>query len=74
MFDDLRGFLTSGGGCASRSDLAKRHRISVGAIDVAIHRLRQRFGALLREQILRTVSPPDEVEAELRYLISMVDI
>jgi len=74
MFDDLRGFLTSSEASASRAELAKKHGISAGAIDVSIHRLRQRFGALLREQILRTVSSRGEVEEELRYLVSIVGI
>jgi RNA polymerase sigma-70 factor (ECF subfamily) len=33
-----------------------------------VHRLRQRYRALLRETIADTVSTPDEVEDELRYL------
>jgi RNA polymerase sigma-70 factor (ECF subfamily) len=44
----------------------------VGAIDVAVHRLRQRFGVLLREQVARTVSSEAEVEEEIRYLISVL--
>ena len=71
MFDDLRGFLSSKQATASRAELARKHGITAGAIDVAIHRLRHRFGVLLREQILRTVSSPDEVEQELRYLMSL---
>ena len=74
MFDDLSGFLTDREGTAPRDKLATKHGISVGAIDVAIHRLRQRFGALLREQIMQTVSAADEVDEELRYLISIMDI
>jgi RNA polymerase sigma-70 factor (ECF subfamily) len=35
---------------------------------VAVHRLRQRYRALLRETIADTVSTPEEVEDELRYL------
>jgi RNA polymerase sigma-70 factor (ECF subfamily) len=73
MFDDLRGFLTCSDGTLSRAKLAEKHGISAGAIDVAIHRLRQRFGTLLREQIVRTVSSPNEVEEELRHLISILD-
>jgi len=71
MFDDLRGFLSSTQATASRAELAAKYGITAGAIDVAIHRLRQRFGVLLREQILRTVSSPAEVEEELRYLMSL---
>jgi hypothetical protein len=44
--------------------------MSASAVDVAIHRLR--FGALLREKVAETVSSPDEVEEEIRYLISVL--
>jgi RNA polymerase sigma-70 factor (ECF subfamily) len=72
LFEQLEGFLPGGQGATSRADLAARRGVTVGAIDVAIHRLRQRFGALLREQVARTVSSEHEVEGELRYLISVL--
>jgi RNA polymerase sigma-70 factor (ECF subfamily) len=71
-FEELQGFLPGGQGVTSRVELAARRGVSVGAIDVAIHRLRQRFGVLLREQVAQTVSSESEVEEELRYLISVI--
>jgi hypothetical protein len=38
---------------------------------VAVHRLRKRFGDLMREHIADTVGP-DEVEDELAYLQTVV--
>src|SRR6266568_7527295 len=70
LFEALEGFLPGGQGSVSRAELAAKRGISAGAIDVAVHRLRQRFGALLREQVRRTVSSEAEVEAEIHYLIS----
>jgi RNA polymerase sigma-70 factor (ECF subfamily) len=72
LFDDLRGLLPGDGVVGSRAELAVRHGMSAGALDVALHRFRQRFGALLHEQVVRTVSSPDEVEPELRYLVSVL--
>jgi RNA polymerase sigma-70 factor (ECF subfamily) len=72
LFEQLQGFLPCGHGNVSRADLAAKRRVSVGAIDVAVHRLRQRFGALLREQVAQTVSSEAEVEEEIRYLISVL--
>ena len=72
QFEELQGFLPSGQGNISRAELAAKRGMSVGAIDVAIHRLRQRFGALLRAQIAQTVSSEAEVEEEIRYLISVI--
>jgi hypothetical protein len=37
---------------------------------VALHRLRQRFAALLRDEIAQTVARPEEVDEELRSLFS----
>jgi RNA polymerase sigma-70 factor (ECF subfamily) len=72
LFDDLQGFLPGGHGNVSRAELAAKRGVSVGAIDVAVHRLRQRFGVLLREQVAQTVSSEAEVEEEIRYLISVI--
>lgn len=46
--------------------------MSEGAVKVAVHRMRHRYGELLREAIARTVSSPEEVDEELRYLIGVV--
>jgi DNA-directed RNA polymerase specialized sigma24 family protein len=72
QFEELQGFLPGGDGSLSRGDLAARRGVSVGAIDVAVHRLRQRFGQLLREQIAQTVGSEEEVGDELRHLISVL--
>lgn len=71
-FKDLKEFLPGGHGGASRAELAAKHGISVGAVDVAVHRLRQRFGVLLRDQVARTVSSQAEVDEEIRYLMSVL--
>ena len=39
-----------------------------GAVKVAVHRLRKRFGQLLRATLAESLADPAEVEAELRYL------
>lgn len=72
LFDELQGFLPGGQGNVSRGELAAKRGVSVGAIDVAVHRLRQRFGELLRQQVRRTVSSEAEAEEEIRYLISVI--
>ena len=39
-----------------------------GAVKVTVHRLRRRFGCLVRAQIERTVASPDEIDDEIRDL------
>ena len=72
LFEQLEGFLPGGHGSVSRAELAAKRGVTVGAIDVAVHRLRQRFGALLREQVAETVSSEAEVKEEIRHLISIL--
>jgi len=72
LFEDLKGFLPGGRGSESRVELAAKRNMSVNAVDVAVHRLRQRFGALLREQVAQTVSSEPEVDEEIRYLMSVL--
>ncbi len=68
-FEELEGFLPNGRGNLSRAELAAKRGVSVGAIDVAIHRMRQRFGILLRQEVARTVSSEAEVDDEIRHLM-----
>ena len=41
-----------------------------GAVKVAVHRLRQRFRDVVRDEIARTVAEPAEVDEELRCLMA----
>lgn len=49
---------------------AKAMNLDEGAVRVAVHRLRKRYRALLREEIARTLAGPDLVEEELGALMS----
>jgi len=46
--------------------------MSEGAVKSAVHRIRHRFGEVLRAEVAQTVADPAEVEDELRYLFSVV--
>lgn len=39
---------------------------------VAVHRLRKRYGEILRAEIAQTVSSPEEVEDEIRYMFQIL--
>jgi RNA polymerase sigma factor (sigma-70 family) len=71
-FNELQGFLPGCCETISRAELAAKLGVSTGVITMAIYRLRQRFGALLREQVAQTVPSEAEVEEEIRYLISII--
>jgi len=67
LFEQLQDFLP-GREQPSYQQAANALNLSLGALKTAIHRLRGRFGALLREEVTRTVGAPSEVDEELRYL------
>jgi RNA polymerase sigma-70 factor (ECF subfamily) len=46
--------------------------ISESAVAVAVHRMRRRYGEILRAEIAATVASTDEVEDELRHLMKIV--
>ncbi len=51
---------------------AERLGTTEGAIKKMVHRLRRRYGLLLREEIAATVADPEEIDAELRHLLATV--
>ena len=68
LFDTLKGALTAEGDETSRREQAERLGMSEGAVKVAVHRLRARYGTALREAIAGTVATREEVEDEIRAL------
>jgi RNA polymerase sigma-70 factor (ECF subfamily) len=52
--------------------LASTLAMTEGSVKVAVHRLRQRYRQLLRDEIANTVANPEEVEEELRYLFAVL--
>jgi len=52
--------------------LASRMGMTEGSVKVTVHRLRQRYRQLLRDEIAHTVATPEEVEEEMRYLFAVL--
>ena len=68
IFEALACTLQAGEDPPRLAQLADELGTTAGALKVAAHRLRARFGERLRELIAETVAGPDEVEEELRAL------
>lgn len=68
QFAHLRFCLTGERSSIPYAQLARQLQQSEGAVKVAVHRLRQRYRDILRDEIAQTVSSTDEVEEELRSL------
>ena len=70
LFVGLKDTLTGGRSEIPYRELGARLGLSEGAVKVAVHRLRQRYRELLREEIANTVAGPEEVEEELKHLFA----
>lgn len=72
LFLELRGRLWGDPGAAPYAELSIRLGMTEGALKVTTHRLRQRFRDLLRGEVAETVASTEEIDDELRHLISVV--
>ena len=55
-------------------EAAEELGMSEGAVKVAVHRMRKRFAALIRQEVAETVERDDEVKDELAYLIEVSSV
>jgi len=71
-FRVLAPFLTEGSQGRSYADVAVELAMTEGAVKATVHRMRKRYGQLLRAEVAQTLADPDQVEKEIRYLFSIV--
>lgn len=72
-FRRLRSYLTGSDAQLPYKEAAAELGMSEAAVRVAVHRLRARYGELLRAEITATVADPNEVDEELKHLLTVVD-
>ena len=72
LFQETRHLLSGERGGAAYGQISKRLGMGEGAVRVAVHRLRQRYGELLRCEVAHTVANESEVDEELRYLLQVL--
>lgn len=71
-FEMLKPWLMGDTENLSQANAAAELDMTTGAIKVAIHRLRKEFRDAVETEIAQTVTCPDEIEEELRYLIEVL--
>ncbi len=71
-FDRLKGFLTGENVGIRYREVGQELGISEEAVKVRVHRMRKRFGQILRNQIVETVVDPEEVDEEIGYLLGLL--
>jgi RNA polymerase sigma factor (sigma-70 family) len=72
LFSILRAALAGSSDSAPYAELAEQLEMGEGAVKVAVHRLRVRYRELLRDTIAETLSEPDGIDDELRYLFRVL--
>jgi len=70
LFDELSPFLMIGKSAIPYAQAAGALGLSEPAARVAVHRLRRRYRELLRDEIVQTLSSPEQVDEEIRALFA----
>ena len=71
-YHQLREYLPLGDNATPYADVAEKIGISEGALRLQIHRMRKRYAKCIEEEIVQTVSCPEEVKAELEHLMNVI--
>jgi RNA polymerase sigma factor (sigma-70 family) len=72
LFESLKQLLTDEPGAQSRAEIAAQLGMTDNAVRQALHRFRNRYQLLLREEVSHTVAIVSDIEDELRHLISVL--
>lgn len=72
LFAALQPCLSGAAGRPGYAQLGESLGLSENAVTVTVHRMRKRYGLLLREEITATLAEDGDVEDELRYLMQVV--
>ncbi len=70
----LAPLLTGAADPGTYRQIAEDLEMSESAVGVAVHRLRKRYGEALRAEVAQTVSSREEVDDEVRYLLTAYSI
>ena len=72
LFATLQIFLSGERKSLTCAQTALDLGMSEGAVRTAVHRLRQRYGEILLAEVAQTLSSPEDLEDELRHLLSVL--
>jgi RNA polymerase sigma-70 factor (ECF subfamily) len=72
LFREAKNLISGERHGAAYAQISKNLNMAEGAVRVAVHRLRQRYGELLRQEVAHTVTSEEEVDEELRYLFQVL--
>ena len=72
LFREAKGLVSGERHRDAYAEISQSLGMAEGAVRVAVHRLRQRFGELLRSEVAHTLATGDDVDEELRYLFQVL--
>jgi RNA polymerase sigma factor (sigma-70 family) len=72
VYDKLKDIQPGEHGPLSYAEIGAELGMSETAVKSAVHRLRRRHREILREEIAHTVTRPEDVDDEIRYLITLL--
>jgi RNA polymerase sigma-70 factor (ECF subfamily) len=72
MFDQLKEIQPGEHGESSYEEIGARLGLAEGTVKSSVHRLRRRHRELLREEIAQTVTRPEEIDEEIRNLLTVL--
>lgn len=72
LFDHLKQWLSGENPALKYTDLGLQLGLSEGAVKVTIHRMRKRFRELIRLEISQTLGDADQLDDEMRHLLSVL--
>ena len=72
LFREAKNLISGERHAAAYTQISRNLQMAEGAVRVAVHRLRQRYGELLRREVAHTVNSEAEVDEELRYLFQVL--
>lgn len=71
-FEALKGFLADQSSSGDYATVGAELGLTANAVAVSVHRLRERYRELVREEVARTVAAPEEIQDELRHLLDVI--
>ena len=72
LYERLQLFESGDHDAPAYAQVAPALGLSESGLRAAVHRMRQRYQELVREEVAQTVSSPAEVDEEIRYLIRVI--
>jgi RNA polymerase sigma factor (sigma-70 family) len=73
QFELLRTYLTAEGATADYTAIAEKLGVAAASVPVLVHRFRQRYRELVRDEVAQTLSSPAELEEEMRHLFQVLN-